>query len=145
VKNLLVRAGTPAGDILKAASLQPEDGDSVVIGGPMRGTAVESVDFPVAADTQAVYVGNVNDIITCTGHRCVNCGKCNEICPEKLPVGLMARYAEFSLFDLARGLDVDWCIECGLCSYICPVRRPLVQFIRLAKSELAKSDQDKKE
>jgi electron transport complex protein RnfC len=55
-----------------------------------------------------------------------------------LDINLIARYAEFSLFEKALDLGGNDCFECGLCAYVCPAARSLVQLVRLAKHEAEK-------
>ena len=75
---------------------------------------------------------------------CINCGECALHCPARVLPGMISRAAEFSFFDRARGYGLDSCFECGICGYHCPGRRPLLQYIRLAKKELAAKDLSKK-
>lgn len=138
VKNLRVRVGTPVSDIIRAHNILVEDGDRVVLGGPLCGRAVNRLDFPVLVDTDAVLVQGHDDIIPIGEGSCLNCGACVRVCPYNLQVHLLSRYAEFSLFERCEELDIDSCIECGLCAYVCRARRPLVQFIQFGKREVAR-------
>ncbi len=136
VKNLSVRVGTPVYDVLRNTYISAGNGDKVTIGGAMRGKAVSRLDFPVTDDAHAVQIMDAGDIYGVTGSACMNCGKCVAVCPNKLPVNLLARYAEFALFERCAELDLDYCIECGLCSYVCSTRRPVVQYLLFAKEQL---------
>ncbi len=140
VKNLSVRVGTPVTDVLKNCYISVGNDDKAILGGAMRGKAVSSLDFPVTDDTDAVQIMDAGDIYEVSSSACMNCGVCVSVCPNKLPVNLLARYAEFSLFERCRELDLDYCIECGLCSYVCSTRRPVVQYLVFAKQELKKQD-----
>jgi electron transport complex protein RnfC len=35
--------------------------------------------------------------------------------------------------------DLYSCVECGLCGYVCSSRTPILQYIKLAKFELART------
>lgn len=45
--------------------------------------------------------------------KCINCGKCNEVCPVKINIHRLVNN---------KNCDISKCIKCGLCSYICPSR-----------------------
>ena len=138
VKNLRVRVGTPVSDIIRAYDIPVEDGDRVVLGGPLCGRSISRLDFPVLVDTDAVLVQGHDDIIPIGEGSCLSCGACVRVCPYNLQAHLLSRYVEFSLFERCEDLDIDSCIECGLCAYVCTARRPLVQFIQFGKRELAR-------
>ncbi|EPR38736.1 4Fe-4S ferredoxin, iron-sulpur binding domain-containing protein [Desulfovibrio sp. X2] len=136
-KNLRVAVGTPVRLVLEAAGLAPEPGDRVLLGGVFRGEALWDLDAPVPKEAYALTVVP-RDLAAHYGeHPCINCGECHLVCPARILVGIMARFAEFGFWEKARAYDLDSCIECGLCAYVCPARRPLLQYIRLARHELS--------
>lgn len=136
VKNIRVRTGTPAGEILRANGIEAEGRGRLVLGGPMRGRAVYDIDFPVTRDTDAILVQGSDEVYEISSMSCVNCGECVKVCPNKLQVNLLSRYSEYSLFEKCEELDISYCIECGLCSYVCTSKRPVLQFIQFAKEEI---------
>lgn len=136
--NYRVPLGTRLKDLLAAADLIPGEGDKVIAGGPMRGVAQYSLEGAIDCGVDAVTLIRAADIVPWSDEPCVNCGACVEVCPVRLQVGLLGRFAEFNLFDRAEELSVMNCIECGLCAAVCTARRPLVQWLRLAKDEVAK-------
>lgn len=136
IANYRVQLGTPIGDILRHAGLEPGDRDKVVAGGPMRGYAIHSLAGAVDAGVDAVTVIPSSSFPRWTTDPCVNCGRCIDRCPVDLQVQLIARYAEFGFFDRTQEYDIDQCFECGLCASVCTAGRPLLQYIRLAKEEL---------
>lgn len=134
-----VDIGTPIKDILKAVSVSAAEGDRIIIGGPFTGNAAYSEDQPVEADTDAIIVQASDDIPYVSDYPCINCGECVRACPVNIPVNMLVRFLENSLYEEgAEQYDLYSCIECGMCSYVCVARMPIFQYIRLAKHELAR-------
>ncbi len=133
------RIGTPVGDVLKHFDVALAEGDRIVIGGPMRGTAVFSADHPVQADTDAVLVLEAGRAAHASDYPCVNCGDCVRVCPARMQINLLVRYLEAGKYeDAEESYDLNSCVECGLCSFVCISKIPILQYILLAKHELAR-------
>ncbi len=135
--NLRVVIGTRVNDLLDQLKINLEDGDKVVLGGPMRGFPQYSLEGSIDAGIDAVMVIPEKYQIKWSDEPCINCGTCVSSCPVNLQVQFLGRYAEFSLFEQTEEYSIESCIECGLCASVCPARRPLLQWIRLAKEQLA--------
>jgi len=132
------RIGTPLSDIFNACNISVNDGDRIVVGGPMTGASVYSEDYPVQPDTDAVMIQAHDDLSLVSDYPCINCGECVRICPAGVPVNMLVRFCEAGEYEDAANLyDLHSCIECGLCSYVCVSKMPVLQHIRLAKYELA--------
>ena len=130
--------GTPVKDVLSKVSQTVNDRDRIIFGGPMKGSAIYSLDHPVMCDTDAVVVQDAMEIPEVSDYPCINCGECVRMCPANIPVNLMVRFLEAGQYEEAQILyDLDSCIECGLCSYVCVSQMPVFQYITLAKHELA--------
>jgi electron transport complex protein RnfC len=136
--NFRVRVGTPVSEVLRGQGMTIGDDYRVVLGGPLRGRSVYDPGFPVMPGTSALLVQGSGEIIELSTVSCLNCGRCVQVCPRRLPVNLLSRYSEHALFETCEELDIDYCIECGLCSYVCQARRPVMQFMQFAKREIAK-------
>jgi Na+-translocating ferredoxin:NAD+ oxidoreductase subunit C len=133
------RIGTPVGDILKKLKIAVNDGDRLVFGGPMTGTAIYSEEQPVAPDTDAIMVQDHGQITMSTDYPCINCGECVRVCPTRIQVHMLERFLEAGQYqDGADLYDLFSCVECGLCTLVCPSRIPILQYIKLAKFELAR-------
>lgn len=129
--------GTPLSNIFTRLSIQINEMDRVIIGGPMKGFATFTHHHPVTPEMDMVIVQDRDAIAELSDTPCVNCGKCIRICPANIPVNLLVRYLEANLYEEAADrLDLESCIECGLCAYVCTARIPLYQYIRLGKHEL---------
>lgn len=136
-QNHLVRIGTPAGFLVAEAGGSVEPGDRVVLGGLMRGIPALNLDQGVDKTTTALHVLRRGEALEPTDVFCLGCGECERHCPARIMPGMISRCAEFKQFARAEAFHIHSCIECGLCGYWCKARRPLLQYIRLAKYELA--------
>ncbi len=135
------RIGTPASDIFNAFNITLNENDRIIFGGPMTGSSVYSVDYPVQPDTDAILVQDKGDIPVISDYPCTNCGDCIRVCPANIQVGMLVRLLEGGHYEEAADqYDLYSCIECGLCSYVCVSGMPIFQYIRSAKYELGRAN-----
>ncbi len=133
-----VRIGTPVHSVLEALNIPLEQGDRLVMGGPMTGISVHTEETPVLQDTDAVLVQGREELVLNANDPCINCGECIRACPVQIPVNMLVRLLENSHFEeAAREYDLYACIECGLCSYVCEAKIPVFHYIMLGKYELS--------
>lgn len=137
-KARLMELGTPVAEILAMAGEQLRDRDRIVLGGVLRGEAAASPGQGVDRRTRAVNLVR-NAAPVAVDAACVGCGECVRRCPARIDPAMITSLAEFGLYDKAAREGVNACFECGLCGYFCIARRPMLQYIRLAKAELAKA------
>lgn len=141
--HIKARVGTPIRHILKELDVEVNEGDRIVIGGPMRGYTIHSLDTPVDYETDAIFVQDAKEIIFSSDTHCINCGECVKVCPVNVPVNMLVRLLENSLFEeAAKEYDLLSCIECGLCSYVCIARIPVFHYIMLGKYELSRMGEE---
>jgi electron transport complex protein RnfC len=136
-QNQLVRVGTPVGFLAAEAGAQIQPGDRAVLGGPLRGLAAANLEQGVDKDTYGLTLMRREASLETTDNFCLGCGNCERHCPARIMPGMISRCAEFKHFTRAEAYHIHSCMECGLCGYWCTARRPLLQYIRLAKYELA--------
>ena len=136
--NYLVPLGTPLAFVLECAGARGCVCE-LVLGGPMMGQAVASLDAPVTKGVSGVLVLRAEDLAS--GRRrvypCIKCGECVESCPMGLnpsALGMLAARREYKR--MASEFHLGDCFECGCCSYACPSGIPLVQSFRVAKQVL---------
>ncbi len=136
--NLLVKIGTKLSDIVAFLGGTKPDLAKVIMGGPMMGFAIPTLDIPVTKTTSGVLF-LTNDEIDINPHgQCIRCGWCLDACPMGLSPNEIGVYVEAGRAGDTSQFGVFECFECGCCAYACPAKRPLVQFIRLAKMKAKK-------
>ena len=101
------------------------------------GLALPSTDFPVIKGTSGVLVLTEKEVKQFNIDPCIKCGRCVDVCPMYLVPNLLGSYMETGMVEKAERTGAMDCFECGCCTYICPAKRPLVQWIRMAKGEIA--------
>ena len=131
--NLLVKVGTRVSDIVAYLGGVTPALAKVVMGGPMMGFAVSSLDIPVTKTTSSVLFLAEDEIDTTPHSQCIRCGWCLAACPMGLEPKEIGLYVEAGRPQETGQFGVFECFECGCCAYVCPAKRPLVQFVRLAK------------
>ncbi|SIN90282.1 4Fe-4S dicluster domain-containing protein [Halodesulfovibrio marinisediminis] len=136
-KNIVAPIGTPVGALLKDASIEVTDSDTVIMGGPMRGEATGDLNKGISKDTNALFVMPAGSTAPISDHACFSCGACIQHCPSRIQPNMISRYVEFNELDFCRQENINACMECGLCTYYCPARRPMLQYIRLGKHKIA--------
>lgn len=132
-KNLRVKVGTRISDIIEYCGGTKPELAKIIMGGPMMGFAVSSLDIPVTKTTSSVLFLTEDEIDTSPHSACIRCGWCLEACPMGLEPKEVALHVEAGKAEDTAKFGVFDCFECGSCAYICPAKRPLVQFVRLAK------------
>ncbi len=135
--NLIVPLGTPVRDVVRfCGGLRPGSRE-IVMGGPMMGRPVASLDVPVLKGSSGILV--FADAVT-SGRQeypCIRCGRCLEACPYFLNPSRLARLSRARMYEEMKALHVHDCVECGCCTFACPSSIPIVQLIRTAKDALA--------
>ena len=137
--NLIAPIGTRISELLKYTGLKSQPG-KIVVGGPMNGSAICSVDDPIVKVSNAVLVFDEKRAVLPEASACINCGRCVEKCPVGISVAMVDRVMK--LRDEERRVKalidtgVRQCVDCACCSYVCPAHRPLLQINQQAKSYL---------
>jgi electron transport complex protein RnfC len=132
-KNLQVKIGTPVKDILSANDVNLSTLSSVVVGGVLMGTALQTLDAPITKRTSSIICFAKDKVKNTKTTACIHCGRCVSACPVRLqPVAIHNAVVKGD-FELAGKLWANDCIACGTCSYVCPVRLPLSHNVKMAK------------
>jgi electron transport complex protein RnfC len=134
--NYIVPIGTPLRFLLEQVGAK-SSAKEIILGGPMMGMTISSLDVPVTKGTSGVLAfgkGQLPEVAQRT-YACIKCGECLNVCPKFLnpsQLGLLAAKREYTA--MAEQYNLDRCFECGCCSYVCPSHIPLVQQFRIAKA-----------
>jgi len=134
--NLIVPLGTPVREVLNYCGGLKDNAVELIMGGPMMGMPIASLDVPVLKGTSGILAFTENDSFRPKEYPCIRCGRCLEACPYFLNPSRFARLAKARLYEEMNNYFVMDCVECGSCTYACPSRIPIVQLIRTAKSQL---------
>lgn len=138
--NYIIKIGTPVGHVLSECGLKEGDlkGSKVILGGPMTGMAVHSLEVPVVKTTTGVLV-LPPEMVQEEGYSdCVRCSKCVDHCPMMLYPNQISICAEKKQYTAAEKWNLTDCIECGICAFVCPAGRPIVQWVQRAKPIIKK-------
>jgi electron transport complex protein RnfC len=135
--NYMVPIGTPLRFILDQLGFSGT-AQHLIMGGPMMGGTVASLDVPVTKGCGGILVlteENMQVSLSQNTYPCISCGKCLEACPMHLNPSQMGKLAfKHRYQEMAESFHLNDCFECGCCSYVCPSNIPLVQYFRIAKS-----------
>ena len=133
-KNVLVRIGTPAIDVINFCGGYVEQTKIIVFGGPMMGIAQYSEDVPIIKGTSGIIVSTQSRVVE--EGPCVRCAHCVDVCPMGLMACEIYKFVKNKNFDKAKEYGVLDCIECGCCAYACTAGIPLVHYLKYGKSEV---------
>ncbi|KOR32180.1 electron transporter RnfC [Achromatium sp. WMS3] len=136
--NLLVPLGTPVREVLRLCGGLREDTKEVIVGGPMMGIPIASLDAPIIKISAGVLAFTDKEAARPQEYPCIRCGRCVEACPYFLNPSKLARLAKARLFEEMKNAGVGECVECGSCTYACPSGIPIVQLIRSARADISR-------
>ena len=134
--NYLVPVGTPIRFLLEHVGTK-SDANEVILGGPMMGMSVASIDVPVTKAMSGIVVYEKDHADQ--KHRfvfpCIKCARCVEACPMHLNPSMLGQLARKRQYDvMEQQFNLNDCFECGCCAYVCPSNIPLTQYFRIAKT-----------
>ncbi|MBN1760360.1 MAG: 4Fe-4S dicluster domain-containing protein [Chitinispirillaceae bacterium] len=131
-----VPIGMPVGDLLAECGIPVSDRTQVILGGEMRGVAVDTLQQPLLPGWSTVVVLGGAETVAPEPIPCVNCGRCVRNCPVGLRVDLLGRCVEFVKDKELVRLGIGACIDCGMCAAVCMVRRPLAHLMSYGKKRV---------
>ncbi len=134
--NYLVPLGTPVRFLLDYVGFSGT-AKHLILGGPMMGATVSSLDVPITKPVSGLLVFNEQSVEKDSGeiYPCIKCARCVEACPMFLNPSMLGQLAAKREYEtMQQSYNLMDCFECGCCSYICPSNIPLVQYFRIAKS-----------
>ncbi len=133
--NLIVPVGTSVREVLEYCQTDMSSVKKVLMGGPMMGTALSSLDTPVIKATSGLLV---LDSVTPgeQEYNCINCGACVHACPMHLIPSHYSKLVKRNKFEECEQRNILDCMECGSCAFTCPSKINLVHHIRLGKNRI---------
>ncbi|MFB6325084.1 electron transport complex subunit RsxC [Pantoea deleyi] len=144
-RNVWSRLGTPISHLLHHVGFTPSSRQMVIMGGPLMGFTLPSLDVPVVKITNCILAPSATEMGNNDDEQsCIRCSACADACPAKLLPQQLYWYSQGGDHDKARAHHIDDCIECGACAYVCPSNIPLVQYYRQEKAELRAIDLEAK-
>jgi electron transport complex protein RnfC len=134
----------PIADLLAFCGVKP-DTNRVLMGGPMMGFTLPSLEAPVTKGCNCLIAAS-NELFSppLPEQPCIRCANCVSACPNGLQ--------PFELYWASRAKNLDGaehhrifsCMECGCCAYVCPAQIPLVDYFRFVKSEIRARNEERK-
>ncbi|RMA81391.1 electron transport complex subunit RsxC [Umboniibacter marinipuniceus] len=137
--NFFTRIGTKVEDLLAHLNFRSDD-DKVIMGGPMMGFELPSLNVPVVKATNCLLIPGYDALNASS--ECIRCGLCAEACPAQLLPQQLYWYSKADDHDKLDAYHLSDCIECGACAYVCPSKLPLVQHYRAAKASIKHAAED---
>ncbi|NEV62177.1 electron transport complex subunit RsxC [Thiorhodococcus minor] len=134
--NLIVPLGTPVREVLRFCGGLKEETREVLMGGPMMGAPIASLDAPMLKGSSGLLAFTAEETARPKEYPCIRCGRCVEACPYFLNPSRLARLAKARLYEEMKAYQVMECVECGSCTFSCPSGIPIVQLIRSAKGDI---------
>ncbi|ABS60252.1 electron transport complex subunit RsxC [Fervidobacterium nodosum] len=131
--NWWVRIGTPISWIIEKLGNGFVEGlqeVKVLMGGPMMGIPVSSLDTPILKGNNGLTIITEQKR---ESTNCIRCSYCVHVCPMNLQPYLLDLLSRKKKYDEAAAIGLLDCIECGSCTYICPANVEHVKSIKLAK------------
>ena len=143
-QNFKVLFGTPLQTLIDAAGGVQPDTTHFIMGGPMMGFDLPTIDVPITKAANCIIAATPNLFAPPPpAMPCIRCARCADACPVNLQPQELYWFSKSDNFEKARDYNLFDCIECGCCTYVCPSNIPLVQYYRYAKSEIIAADKAK--
>ena len=140
-RNVIAPIGTPLLSLIKAAKTDPEQLDSITIGGPMMGYSISEYSAGITKTTNCILARAPTKQAE---GPCIRCGACAAVCPVALqPQQMILALRGDSLGQALHEGLVD-CIECAACNVVCPSHIPLAEWFKLGQFKQHEKDLEKK-
>lgn len=142
-KNVRVPIGTMMDYIIDYCDGFSEEPEKIVCGGPMMGSALTDINYPILKGNNALLAFKKGDLSIKKETDCIRCGRCAAACPLNLVPTNIEKFTKIGDIDKLKHSGAMVCMECGSCAYSCPAGKPLVQHMRLAKATIREKEAKK--
>ena len=134
-KNVEVAIGTSFSDVIDFCGGFKTEPKKIIMGGPMMGFAVPTINYPVLKNNNAILAFSAAKTAEAEKPEtpCIRCARCVNACPFSLMPAAIEKAYKAGNVDALKALKVNLCMECGCCAYVCPAKRNLVSVNRLVK------------
>ncbi|AGI23316.1 electron transport complex protein RnfC [Pseudomonas sp. ATCC 13867] len=140
--NVEALLGTPVGELLDFAGLDRSKLDRLILGGPLMGISLPSLDVPLIKTSNCLLAASATELPPAPpAMPCIRCGDCAQVCPASLLPQQLHYFALGAQHEQLQAHNLFDCIECGACAYVCPSSIPLVQYYRAAKADIRELQQ----
>ena len=139
--NIRVPIGTMVSDVLDFAGVDKSRVRKALMGGPMMGLCLDTLETPILKNNNAILLLEEKDAVLPKTTACIKCGRCADVCPMNLMPSQLERAFDREDAEALEILKVGLCINCGSCTYVCPAKRNLAQKNQLAKGLLKRQKQ----
>ncbi|MDC9817796.1 electron transport complex subunit RsxC [Pectobacterium polonicum] len=141
--NVWARLGTPVRHLLKQGGFHVNKQPMVVMGGPLMGFTLPSLDVPIVKISNCLLAPSHSEMEPVAEEQsCIRCSQCADACPAGLLPQQLYWFSRGQEHEKARNHHLFDCIECGACAYVCPSNIPLVQYYRQEKAEIRAIDEE---
>ena len=132
------KIGTKAEDLINYCE-GAKDNSSFVVGGPMMGTKIFSLNAGIFKTTAAILA--LPQMQEFEHLPCIRCSRCAEVCPLNLLPMQFYFFAKANNQERLKQERIFDCVECGLCAAVCPSKIPLTDYIRYAQNAIKKQEE----
>ena len=119
-KNVEVAIGTSFSDVIDFCGGFKTEPKKIIMGGPMMGFAVPTVNYPVLKNNNAILAFSAAKTAEAEKPEtaCIRCGRCVNACPFSLMPAAIEKAYKAGNVDGLKALKVNLCMECGCCAYV---------------------------
>jgi len=133
--NVLVPIGTPLSEVLAHCGGLHREVRQVVLGGPMMGSALKSLDVPIIKGVSGI-IALREPVPVHREMACIRCSRCLDACPIFLNPSRLHKLVRAERPEELLDHHMLDCFECASCSFVCPSHIPLVQLMRVGKGQV---------
>ncbi len=142
-KTVTAPIGTPLSELVDFAGGLKAEPNRIALNSVMTGIKLDNFDSVVTKTMTSLLILTDKEADRYSEPpTCIRCGKCASVCPMRLVPCTLYKLVLDGKCEKAAKKGALLCEECGACDYVCPGKVPLTDYIRRAKSESARLQND---